>query len=315
MPDSAPDIPTPELHCGNCGAPVTAAAVTCPVCGVLLAAYQAPAGSSSADTISGPAYMPAEDSSATHETPAASMSAETSASASAPPPAPTRTPSPFSSPSATTPAFSPPSPAAPRSQSPIDDALRDASDDSPLIEPPSDMAKAIDAELAGARVTFDGAKPVIASDQVEITSSGEVTPARTREASPAQRLPPATAPLAQSSRPAPATTQRPAPRPVQRPSAPVMDNDQTVPSPVDRPPPVTSGPDSPSRSPGRSWAPFVVVGIVILIFSRSISGSGAVVALIFVVGVIFILLRISGITSRKTTTMRRDDSWKRPPRR
>jgi len=108
-PTDQPGSPSPALTCGNCGKPVAATEVICPSCGVLLAAYQAPAGAAAAVT---PVSFP------TYEPPSPPVTATEPDAANAPP----QVSSPAVDPSPAPPA--PPPTHAPRSQSPIGDALR-----------------------------------------------------------------------------------------------------------------------------------------------------------------------------------------------
>nr|MBA3277082.1 hypothetical protein [Chloroflexia bacterium] len=191
--------------CGNCGVPVQPDAVTCPACGVLLAAYQAPAGASGNETIS------VADTSATHETASPAMTSTAG---------PVGTPAKPITPLRHT----------PRSQSPIGDALRrsresgtsgaedlashDAADElARMATSDSPLARAVEAELAGAKVTFDGDAAVIETDRVDLTHTPEGAPVVVSHAPAIPVSPPRPQPVRSSSGVAPvvpAGDQRPA---------------------------------------------------------------------------------------------------------
>ncbi len=118
--------PSAAPSCGNCGAAVESSSITCPACGVLLAAYQSATGSSSQSS----AYS-GGDSSATHHTPGAESGTGFGSSATGPStvtpgsayeatPSPPYDPTPPGSP----PPYATPPTHQPRSSSPIGDALR-----------------------------------------------------------------------------------------------------------------------------------------------------------------------------------------------
>ncbi len=284
MPDSdnSADMDQPlDLRCGNCGVAVHSSDITCPACGVLLAAYQAPAGSS------------AIDSSATHEIPSPSMMPDQIE----PTPA---------SPVQAAPANRTERPV---SQSPIGDALRrdrgslsqasageerrqsaaTADELERMATNTSDFAKEVDAELAGAKVTFDHGRTVIEADQVDITQTPENEPSVVVE----KPAPP---------KPTPARAQPVRTAEVRSPPDPGYLDMQTQ----------GSAPD-PARI-GR-WLPYIIFGCVFLGFARSFSGSGVVIAIAIAIFVVFLIMKATKATSRKTTSMPRDTSWKGPKRR
>lgn len=151
-------------RCGNCGRAVTPVDIMCPACGVVLAAYQPPAGAAVGNSA---ATRPIG-------TPPAPLSAPA-------------IPDPVTPPASDA-IRTPPAPVAPkhtpRSMSPIGDALKRARQVETTIGTPADrlassdtadelasmattdseLSRQIDAQLSGAKVTFEGATPAITSD-------------------------------------------------------------------------------------------------------------------------------------------------------
>jgi hypothetical protein len=284
MPDSdnSTDMDQPlDLRCGNCGVAVHSSDITCPACGVLLAAYQAPAGSS------------AIDSSATHEIPSPSMVPD-QIELTAPSPA-------QAAPANRT--------ERPVSQSPIGDALRrergslsqasaredrrqsaeTADELAQMATNTSDFAKEVDADLAGAKVTFDHGRTVIEANQADITRTPEKEPSVVVE------------------RPAPPKPTPVRSQPVRAAEARPQADSGHVDIPTSR-----SAPD-PTRI-GR-WIPYIIFGCVFLGFTRSFSGTGLIMAIAIAIFVVFLIMKATKATSRKTTSMPRDTSWKGPRRR
>jgi len=289
MPKAGTAIPNPSVpdrSCGNCGAAVAATDITCPACDVLLAAYQAPAGSTSSETA------------ATHDVPSPAMTPE-------PPTAPEPSP-----------AIDPRAGQRPPSRSPIGDALRrdrgslerttaqnmsnqretQAREEADTATGASDFEKEVNAELTGARVTFDHGRSVIETDQVDITQTPEGEPSVVAE------------------RPAPIVSRA-------APAKPLPIRAQPVTTATVRAEPVPDYPDMqvPRAAPDPSrigrWLPYIIFGCVFLGFARSFSGTGVVIGIMIVGAVIFLLMRATRATSRKTTSMPRDTNWKGPRRR
>ncbi len=297
MTDSAQSSPGPAstLTCGNCGAPVQPDAVTCPACGVLLAAYQAPAGAAGNEAISAPIPPPAATS-ATREIPSPAMPVPVSPATASPPRH------------------------QPRSQSPIGDALRRsrdsgstgpqdlASDDAAselarMAADDSPLAREVEAELAGAKVTFDGAAAVIQTDRVDVTHSADGAPVVAGHA-PVVRETPAVESVAEpSTRPQPVwPTSRVAP------VAPAGAMDTPV-GPNEGQRPALGGLD-PATVVRR--VPFVLIGCFVLGFGRSLPGFGGIIGVALVIGLIYVLIKVAAASSRKTTSMPRDESWHDP---
>ncbi len=268
--------------CGNCGAAVGATDVTCPSCGVLLAAYQAAVGSlggAVADTeYTPPGSDPILSVPFTPATPVVD------------PTVPTGTIPPPSS------ALPPPVVHTPASLSPIDDAMRRARGEdveaatretsaataeelAQMATSDSALAQEVEAELAGAKVTFEGASPAI------VTEPAATAPTLVRRARPAE----ATNVVDEAPVPPPIT---PAPRRVPVPP--------TVPGQAPQ-----VGPQS-----GRpiQWIPLIVVGVLILVVLRATSSIGGLITLLVGVLVVVWLLRLAGGAGRKTTWMPWDDS-------
>ncbi len=65
------------------------------------------------------------------------------------------------------------------------------------------------------------------------------------------------------------------------------------------------------------WIPFILFGCVMLGVGRSLPGFGGVIGLALVIALIYLLVKVAAASSRKTTSMPRDESWntKRPRRR
>lgn len=163
-PITAPDLPDGASRCGNCGGTVSRDDVVCPACGVLLAAYRAPDGA----TVGTRAAT----------RPVASPAPETDALSAMPDPMPASPPPPAVPSLSATPRHTP------RSMSPIGDALNrmrraettigtmsdglasmDAADElATMATSDSELSRQIDAQLSGAKATFDGATPAITSD-------------------------------------------------------------------------------------------------------------------------------------------------------
>lgn len=301
MPEPSPTLPAATaLVCGSCGAPVAAADVTCPACGVLLAAYRPAIGSL-------PATEVVDDTSATREIASPTMTATAGPAA----PASTAAPAVHR----------------PVSQSPIGDALRRGRFDHTLpdahdrtgeahaaaladmadgIDELADMADGVDelstmadgtdelaemaaagntplareveAQLAGAKVTFEGAKPVITTE-------------------PAPVSPAASAP------PTPVATPVP-PRPVTRPARTTTQTTQGR-LPVGASPPITT----PKRS---GPAGGVVLALILVLFFSIVLRwpvLGSMSGIFLGIGVVYVLVKLASLSSRKTTTMPWDRSW------
>lgn len=289
MTDSAQPSPGPAstLTCGNCGVPVQPADVTCPACGVLLAAYQAPAGSTGDEAVpAAPVSFPA-DSPATHDRPSPAIS-------STPPPATVRPPR-----------------HQPRSQSPIGDALRRsresgstgpedlASDDAGgelarMAADDSPLARAVEAELTGAKVVFDGNAAVIETDQAELTHTPDGTPV----VAPHAPGTPGTAAVE------PGQVDLPRPDPVES-----AGERHTPAGGAETQRPSTGGLDPATVA---RWAPFILIGCFVLGFGRSLPGFGVVIGFALVIGLVYVLIKVAAATGRKTTSMPRDDRWNAP---
>lgn len=287
---SSPESSSPAgAFCGNCGASVSVTDVICPACGVLLAAYQAPAGAtgSQAATVD-PASIPA-DTSATR--PAAAPATE-----------PTATPEPEAGLATSSPVRH-----VPRSRSPIGDALRrsresgsGAANDlaseavaNELAEMAADdsaLAREVEAELAGARVTFEGSQPVIGTDRAEISQTETGAPVVVEH----PPLPNEATPAPAQTKPSPTRTAPPVRPPVRA----------AVPEPVPVQPLPAPGGFTPATL--LRWLPFILVGCVMLAIGRSLPGFGGVIGFAFVIGLIFLLVKVAAASSRKTTSMPRD---------
>ncbi len=322
LADHPPTAEPATPACGNCGAPVRAADITCPACGVLLAAYQAPAGAAGNEAIAtAPAQFPG-DTSATHDVATPAMTSPLPPTA----PEPTR--------------GSPPERPAPprhqpRSQSPIGDALRrstearatnpDALGSAEIADElarmatsDSALAREVEAELAGAKVTFDGDAAVIETDQADLTHTPEGALLVGEHASAAADP--------QASAPGTASTQFPQsgsgsatlarPQPV-RPSARVtparVDRTvETTATPVTAP--VGQRPSTGHFGPATvmRWIPFILIGCVLLGVGRSLPGFGGVIGIALVIGLIYLLVKVAAASSRKTTSMPRDTTRNEP---
>lgn len=298
-PTGEPPAPT----CGNCGVHVQAADITCPACGVLLAAYQAPSGAMANVAITTAPAEPAGDTSATHDVASPPI-------ASTPEPAPAR---------------HVPTHHQPRSQSPIGDALRrsQAARDAAPADLESDrfadelarmatidsaLAREVEAELAGARVTFDGASPVIETDQVDITHTRDGSPV-IAEKPDSTASTSATEPSPQSGSRLPPVTR---PQPVRTSSTAnpaLRQHTVETTTPVD--PVQSQRPSTGQFDPATlvRWLPFILIGCVMLAVGRSLPGFGGVIGIALVIGLIYLLVKVAGASSRKTTSMPRDDSW------
>lgn len=282
MLDDPPRSSVATPACGQCGAPVAPADVTCPACGVLLAAYQVPAGAGA-----GWMPMPAVD---VPTVPAAPPTPSSALSTGALPPSP---PPPVAT-------VSPPVEHRPRSLSPIGDALRRSREDdsvgsaleqsasaagtlAEMAASDSDLARDVEAELADAKVTFNAGTPVI-----ETASAPDLA------------LPPAQAALPM-----------PVPAPSRRTDRPVRPGpDRAAPAPAR---PVTPAPREATASRNQSgksnWGPILVMVVLFLAVSRGLSSVGAFMGLVVMVVVVVALVRLAGLASRKTTTMPWDDAW------
>lgn len=350
MPDTAatpPVEPQATLTCGNCGVEVRASDVMCPSCGGLLAAYKSYADSTTQTTAL--ADAPTADTSATRSD---AWSPMTSASSNTIRESPSAAPT-FSTPTFRPPSFATRPAHQPRTQSPIGDALRKSRattdrdlhhgsrEDAAMLADMADqydeladmasgndelarmasgggstLAEEVEAELAGAKVRFDGSTPVITHDPAAASKPEPVPkPARVPTPSPFRGD---KAPAPQSSAAAPA------PSPLAD-----MVSGASTPRPSPRPRPVVTGPTqqltevgkragTPPRihvtpTPGNvgGWVPLVAVGAFVLVAARGSSGVGAFIGIVLVLGLIFLLLRWTASTSRKTTTMPRDDKTKR----
>ncbi|HYI25423.1 MAG TPA: hypothetical protein VD767_08450, partial [Thermomicrobiales bacterium] len=279
------------VACGNCGAAVTTGDVTCPACGVLLAAYQAPDGSLGGDT-------PAANAAPSYAPPPPVPDAFSV------PPSPDRTVSP--PPVSNAPTASSRRPVA---NSPMDDALRRVRDEdvetaaletsaaradelATMAADNSTLAQEVEAELAGARVTFDGGTPAIVTSPTPATPSAvpEVETTATAAALDSPSAPPAT----------PRT--RPQRTPVPQPSA----------SPSRGPAPQVR----PQSSRPISWLPIIVIVVVFLVVGRALSSVGSLMALIFGIIAVIVLLRMAAtMTGRKTTAMPWEDSSRKTRRK
>lgn len=298
----------PALTCGNCGVPVRVADITCPSCGVLLAAYRAPAGATGNEAIATAPAQPAGDTSATHDVAIPAMSS--------PPPPTTLEPTPGSPPERPAPPRH-----QPRSQSPIGDALRrsrEASATGPdslgsaeladelarMATSDSALAREVEAELAGAKVTFDGDAAVIETDQVDLTHTPEGTPVVATHA-------PATESTSRSestvvARPQPV---RPAARAIPAPGDSTMETTATPVTAAAGQRPAT-GQFDPSTV--LRWIPFILIGCVMLGVGRSLPGFGGVIGFALVIGLVYLLVKVAAASSRKTTSMPRDKAWNEP---
>lgn len=291
---SNPERPAPgapsTLTCGNCGVAVGAGDVTCPSCGVLLAAYQAPAGATASDTSATRAVIPPGISS----TPA---------------------------PEEMDPESLPDRPAMPvhqpRSQSPIGDALRRSRDSrttSPgdvgsaeaadelarMATSDSALAREVEAELAGAKVTFDGDAAVIETDQVELTHTPEGEPVVAGHGQATANRE-ADIPVTESRVPSESSTVAP-PQPVHPPAG-----RSAIPTQGQRPSTGRLDPSTIVR-----WIPFILIGCAVLGIGRSLPGFGGIIGFALVIGLVYLLVKVAAASSRKTTSMPRDDRWNTP---
>ena len=287
-----PQETAPSQTCGNCGAVTATDAITCPACGVLLAAYQAPAGA-----IAAAEPIPAAYDSASPST-AMGASGDTSATRDVPS-------APMTGPVEAAPAPAPPVSHRPRSQSPIMDALKRtqtedvetstiedsaaaATELEAMAADETDFSREVEAELAGAKVTFDGNTAVLTSEA---------------DAPPPVEHPPAVA-VAPT---APAPRQR---QPVR--TAPRYENPVAVDTAPD------SGPVKPVPTPAsRFGGAFFFVVILILFFSVALRMPvlGAISGLIIAIAVVAALLKLASLSGRKTTSMPRDERWNRSRKR
>ncbi len=329
MSDSEQPTPEDANPCGNCGALTQLVDVTCPSCGVLLAAYLAPRGATGASLApaTSATVTTAGDTSATHDVPSPSMTADPAGGNTTVAPM-------YSTPSFTTPALESSPFHQPKSRSPMSDALQgpgdrpgsgndavgtdeltkmaDGKDELSHMASGSDelaemaagggasLTKQIEAELAGARVTFDGDEPVIDSDQIAITQTPGSEPSFVETRTGSNRVPGVDE----------VTTSQSAERRGlydQTISGAVGDSDQRGSS---------SGHGS-GFDPNAvvRWLPFVLIGLFILGFGRSLPGMGGVIGFVLVAGLIYLLLKWTAASSRKTTSMPRDESWNRKKRR
>jgi hypothetical protein len=182
----------------------------------------------------------------------------------------------------------------------------------------------VNAELAGAKVVFDGGKPVIEADLVEVIDLGEGDP------EVIEHVPPASAPTASP----PTTLSRVESRPTPaerghtgRNAAPVEVIGQQSAHPPSRVPAAPSwqsipgGPSTAAPSPRPAWGklvgtlmaiPFLLIFCLILAVGRGVGGFMLISLVTFGI-IIYLLVRAAGLTGRKTTSMPRDDTWNRRP--
>jgi hypothetical protein len=152
----------------------------------------------------------------------------------------------------------------------------------------SALARDVEADLAGARVTFDGNEPVIETDRVDIGHTGDGAPVVV----PHDPVP---APVAATPATTPLTPTA---------SAPVTEPVAT-PVPSGQPP----GPGSLTPATLVRWIPFILIGCFVLGIGRSLPGFGGVLGFVLVFGLIYVLVKVAAASSRKTTSMPRDDTW------
>lgn len=340
MSDPEQTTPSADILCGACGAPVVQPAdATCPACGVLLAAYLAPSGSLGASdaTPTPVAAMSPGDPSATRSLPSPAVVEEPGGDA----------PS-FASPPLTTPPFQTSPMHRPTSQSPIGDALRrsgsapdprksDAAGEDDLSKMAdgndelADMASGVDelaemaaggktslarqieAELAGAKVTFEGARPVIDAEHVEIRqTTGGAPPVVASKVEGGAETPVGGRSVGKPAAVARQPTRQSATRgrygqPVSIPVVPSTD--------ATHQPASTRGGRPVESGTVVRWLPFILIGLFIFAFGSSLPGMGGVVGFVIVVVLIYLLLKWTVASGRKTTTMPRDERWNRKKRR
>ena len=335
--------------CGNCGATVPTEAITCPECGVLLAAYQAAGGSESL-TIVVPEIPDASDIPVAEMTPPAS------------PPAVEVSPTTSGRPAGSSPigdalrrsraeVESHLSPGEAGARSAGDDlaSMASADDLSAMADGDDDLAEmaagndelaamagggastsfeeAVNAELAGAKVVYEGGTPVIEAADVEVIEPGDGPPVVIEHAAPA--TPP-------SSASRPMGTDRPAPedrgraRPAQAISTSGGTSGQQVQSTGSYPSRVPAAPSWQSIPGGKQslWPqdkprpeigkmagplmaiPFLLIVCVILGAGRGVGGF-LFISLITMVIIVYLLVRAARMAVRKTSSMPRDDGQSR----
>lgn len=336
----APGHSSGPLHsgpaCGNCGRAVAATDVICPMCDVLLAAYQAPAGASPLSAAIQPVSTPVPPS---PQPPAPDRSTSTNPATATSGPG-TRSSSP--DPSPLFPSSSPPL-HQPQTMSPIGDALDrvdergssigsdveiPSSDDvavelSKMAENDSELAKDVDARLRGAKVRFDGAAPTIEAQpdpepEPVVPAAGprqDEGAAAPRTLAPVPSLPGAVRPARSGDRRMPATS-GPA-RSVATPPAsdsvhPVATRDVSGDAPREAVLVETAAPAGRRRHPYAGKVvraiPFVLIVLFLVLgFDRPVSiiSGGIIIGLgvLIVTGLVFATSRVG----RKTTSMVRDD--------
>lgn len=335
--------------CGNCGKGIAPDAITCPHCGVLLAAYQATIGSEALTIV-----IPQSPDS---ETPASVT----------PPVAPiTPTPPPPAQPTSR-----------PASSSPIGDALQrahaeaqadlhrelsfgrsaaadlaamasgnddlaemaDGDDELSLMAAGDDelsamagtgaggsFEEAVNAELAGAKVVFAGGTPVIEAAEVEVVAPNEGQPEVIEQPAATPTTPP---PPARPQRPAPSergranvTTpptggantgsggQRGRPSGANPARVPAAPSWQSIPGGT----PEVVSPDGAKPTLGRAVGPLMAIPFLLIICVILGTGKGVggflVFSIITLIIIVFLLVRAARMVTRKTRSMPRDDSWR-----
>lgn len=345
--------------CGNCGEGVAPDAITCPHCGVLLAAYQAAGGSETLTIV-----IP--------------DSPDTSVPESSLPP---------SSPTPTDAMPAAQDPYHPASISPIGDALQrtraetrtelygepgvldtesddlaamasgdddlaamaDGNDDLASMAAGDDelaamagagssgsFEDAVNAELAGAKVVFDGGTPIIEAAEVEVIdpAEGDAEVIEQPATAPSATSPTTTTPAsARPQRPSPAERGRSQASRMATPPVEVVDassSRQQTRSAGTNPSRVSAAPSWRSIPGGNQYGkprdksnpqlermvgplmaiPFLIIVCVILGAGRGVGGF-LLVSSITTVIILFLVVRATRIALRKTSSMPRDDSWSR----
>lgn len=277
-----PKMQQSGLTCGNCGAAVVPEDVICPSCGALLAAYRAPAGSSS-DT-SPPLTIPGSEVAWPETTTSAITDSAPPRVTSSIPVSPwPQEPVPGNSPS-------PAAIASPRSTDPIGDALCEAKREGMPSPATSARQDVVDAIARHARNRSSFADDVSAVPASGVTFESAI-PSPVRAPSSSVAIDTTTMARERPSR------QNLAPPPPAKPGpVPLL--------------PINQEPDRPAGIPG--WrvgqvVPFVIIAVIIL--SRLSSSSARVgfpLILLLAIFLLFVLLKSAQRTARKTTHMPRD---------
>jgi hypothetical protein len=144
----------------------------------------------------------------------------------------------------------------------------------------TDFSHEVEAELAGAKVTFDGNTAVLTTE--------------------ADTPPPVDVPAAAAVTPPPQSAR----------TTPRYENSVTMAPPPD----AGSVKPAPDLARYARWIPIVLVFLVFLSFARAFPAFGSLLGLVFAAAVLLVLLKLAGLGRRKTTSMPRDDQWN-PPRR